>query len=124
MNLSLSQQTLLTLSDNKPEMLLAIKAGVFYVEATPCVNDSFCIGCFEGDDGESPALQATLTETKEDHQSMVDDWNTQIINKEREVGDVWLGLVLKALWDGGNTITLIDGDETVYQGEWRELTGL
>ena len=87
MKLSTSQQVLLTCADNNAEMLSAIKLGAFYVEATPCANDSYCIGAFEDGNGESPALQATLSDCKEDHQNMVDEWNTQINNNERDDDD-------------------------------------
>ena len=112
---------LLEQADDKDAMLKAINAKKFWVEAIPCIC-GYSIGTFGG---ELPALYATKAEVEAEHQDMIETYQQQIADGERNPDDEWEGEVLEAHWDGESELMVlaIDGDP-INTESWRLMAGL
>lgn len=123
MKLSLAQQLLLSAESNDPKMLNAIKKGVYYADITPCIS-GYAMGHFDFETGECPALSSTLAQAQEEHNSIANEYIDQINQHQRDKDDLWQGIVMKILWNGADDVILIEDDQEVHRGSWRELSGI
>ena len=120
-----TQQALLNI-DNSEAMQKAVASGVFYAEVTPCIS-GYALGSSADDNDEPvPFIHPTLSEANTEHQEVVDEYNIQIKNGERDQDDAWEGVVMKVLWDGGDDISLVDieSDSVVHIESWKSLSGI
>lgn len=129
------QQALLNsvTESNKAAMLNAIKTGIFFIEGLECINGDVSSGSTEGetDDGEVvaiPCLFATLSEAEAEHKEMIEEYESQIKNNDRDDDDEWEGEVFRVFWDGGENIEVLNalsGEKAVLQTEsWKSMAGL
>ncbi|KZX78289.1 hypothetical protein A3715_10500 [Oleiphilus sp. HI0009] len=119
-------KALLLEKDHSKEMKSAISKGVFYVHASPEIG-GYCIGSFCNNDNIAfPAVMATFEEAESDRKEMVEEWNDQIANNEREEDDLWEGEVLMCKWDCvSDNMTLHElSDEEVCSGRYQALSGM
>jgi len=107
-------------SDTSEEMKQACNSGMFYVHAIPCGN-SFSIGCL---DENLPCVFPVRAEAEFDISEMNEEFADQIALNERDKDDVWEGILLTAIWNGGDDMKLLDGDYEVANESWKRLAGL
>ncbi len=108
------------------EVQAAIESGIFYVVATS-YHSGLCIGTLENN---VPALLPTREEAEAD---LVDWYNWQkgaVANNERTDEDIMHAELLKAKWDGGDSISLYvldckicDDDSLLFKDSVANLTG-
>ena len=121
MNSNNIKSTLLNSANKKEDMAKAIEKGSFYVVALPCLS-GYSIGCMDDD---VPALFGTKSEAEAENNDMCELYETQIKNAERDPDDSWEGDVFEARWDcvSQNMAFYVD-DSFLYQGDWKDLSGL
>jgi hypothetical protein len=116
---------LVELSGGDEQWKKACEAGVYYVIGTPILGGSYGVGCMETSIGELPNLMPTKAEAEEENQEMIDIYQEQVDEGERDEDDEWDGEVLEARWDGEDSqLHLYSGGHHIYSGDWRDMAGL
>jgi hypothetical protein len=102
-------------------MRKAIEKGEFYAIAVECFS-GYSIGNI---DDSTPTLFGTKEEEETENSDVVELYESQIKQKERDSEDPWSGKVLMVKWDcKAPSMELFDNGRFVYREDWKSMSGL